>query len=129
MALADDKREAMLRANLYNNVHLVDFAPGRIEFHPGDRAPSDLAHRLSRFLNDNTARRWVVTVASQAGQPTLQQQADGDVAAAKAEVASHPLVKAVMETFPGATIGAVKKVDASAGAGLADGEPGEEEKT
>ncbi len=126
VALADDKREAMLSANLHNNVHLVDFAPGRIEFQPGERAPSDLAHRLSRFLNDNTARRWVVTVARQAGQPTLQQQADGDVAAAKAEVASHPLVKAVMETFPGATIEAVNKRDASAG--LADDEPDEEEK-
>jgi DNA polymerase-3 subunit gamma/tau len=131
VALADGKREAMLRANLYNNVHLVSFAPGRIEFHPGDHAPSNLAHQLSRFLNDNTARRWVVTVESQAGQPTLQQQADGDVAAAKAEVASHPLVRAVMETFPGATIGAMKKLDARAGAGsgLADGEPSEEEKT
>jgi DNA polymerase-3 subunit gamma/tau len=120
VALADGKREAMLRANLYNNVHLVGFSPGRIEFHPGDHAPSDLAHRLSRFLNDNTARRWVVTVASQAGQPTLHQQA---AAAAKAEVATHPLVKAVMETFPGATIGAVNKIDAR----LADGATGEEE--
>ena len=127
VALAEDKREGLLCANLYNNVHLVDFAPGRIEFHPGDHAPSDLAHRLSQFLNDNTARRWVVTVVSQAGQPTLRQQADGDAAAAKAEVASHPLVKAVMETFPGATIGAVNKLDSSAG--LAGGEPGEEEKT
>ena len=109
-------------SNLYNNVHLVDFAPGRIEFHPGDHAPSALAHRLSRFLNDNTARRWVVTVASQAGQPTLHQQA---ASAAKDEVATHPLVKAVMETFPGATIGAVNKIDSR----LADGAPGEEEET
>ena len=121
VALAEDKREALLMSNLYNNVHLVDFAPGRIEFYPGDHAPSDLAHRLSRFLNDNTARRWVVTVASQAGQPTLHQQA----AAAKAEVATHPLVKAVMETFPGATIGAVNKIDAR----MADGAPGGEEET
>jgi len=35
-----------------------------------------------------------------------------------------------METFPGATIGAMKKLDArGAGSGLADGEPSEEEKT
>ena len=127
VALAGDKREAMLQANLYNNVHLVDFAPGRIEFHPGDHAPPDLAHRLTRFLNDNTARRWVVTVGSQAGEPTLHQQADADTAAAKAEVASHPLVKAVMETFPGATIGEVRRL--GDGEATADAESGEEEET
>ena len=40
---------------------------------------------------------------------------------AKSEVASHPLVKAVMETFPGATIEAVRKIEAG------DNGPGNEE--
>jgi DNA polymerase-3 subunit gamma/tau len=106
--LALEKREAILHANLYSNFHLVRFEPGRIEFHPGDHAPQELAHDLSKFLNDNTARRWVVTVSREPGQATLQQQDDERVAKARAEAARDPLVKTVLEAFPGAVIDSVE---------------------
>ena len=48
--LAGACREGLLHANLINNLHLIHFEPGRIEFHPGDRAPEELAGDLSRFL-------------------------------------------------------------------------------
>ncbi len=108
--LADALREVRLYANLRNNVHLVHFEPGRIEFRPADTAPADLAHTLSRFLNANTGRRWVVTVSRDAGAPTVQQQAEADAEAAKAKAATHPLVRSVMETFPGASIAAVRSL-------------------
>jgi len=108
--LADALREVQLYANLRNNVHLVGFEPGRIEFRPAERAPADLAHALSRFLNAHTVRRWVVTVSREAGAPTLQQQAAANAEAAKAKAASHPLVRSVMEAFPGASIAAVRSL-------------------
>ncbi len=104
VALTDEADEPILHGNLINNLHLVRFEPGLVEFHPGDRAPSTLAHDLSRFLNENTPRRWVVTVSSQPGAVTLRQQKESETAAAKAGAAEHPLVQAVMETFPGAEI-------------------------
>jgi DNA polymerase-3 subunit gamma/tau len=101
-------RAGRLHANLINNLHLVHFEPGRIEFRPGDKAPSDLANQLSRFLNEATARRWVVTVSRDGGDATLNQQAAADAARTRAEAAKHPLVAAILETFPGATVDEVR---------------------
>ncbi len=101
-------REGRLHANLINNLHLVHFEPGRIEFRPGDKAPSDLANQLSRFLNEATARRWVVTVSRDGGEATLNQQAAAETARTRAEAAKHPLVAAILETFPGATVDEVR---------------------
>ncbi len=104
------KREAMLRAHLVNDVHLIHFEPGRIEIRLDAGAPADLPNRLSRFLNEATKRRWVVTVSSDAGEATLHRQAEAAAAAARAEAGAHPLVRAVLDTFPGATIAEVRAV-------------------
>lgn len=113
VALTLTDREMILHANLVSNLHLVRFEPGRIEFRPGEHAPGELAHDLSRFLNARTARRWVVTVSRDAGQPTLRQQEERAEASRRSEAAQHPLVKAVMETFPGAEIEAVRSLGGS----------------
>ncbi|MCR4378431.1 MAG: DNA polymerase III subunit gamma/tau [Rhodospirillales bacterium] len=106
--LSEALGEMILHANLISNVHLVNFQPGKIEYHPADHAPGDLAQRLTKFLNDHTARRWVVTVSRDAGQATLKQQEEAAAASERAAAARNPLVRAVLETFPGAEIVAVK---------------------
>lgn len=100
------------------------FEPGRVEFRPGEHAPPDLAHQLSTFLNAVTERRWVVTVSRQAGAPTLRQHEAEAKAHARAAAAEHPMVKAVLETFPGATITDVRSVGTPAGDAPTDGEDG-----
>jgi DNA polymerase III subunit gamma/tau len=107
--LADEKREAILRANIINNVHLVHFEPGRIEVGLGEHGKRELPYEMAKFLSENTSRRWVVTVSNEAGAPTLQQQWDADKASQRAQASEHPLVKAVLETFPGAAIDDVQK--------------------
>ena len=106
--LSEALGEMILHANLISNVHLVNFQPGKIEYHPADHAPGDLAQRLTKFLNDHTARRWVVTVSRDAGEATLKQQEEAAAASERAAAARNPLVRAVLETFPGAEIVAVK---------------------
>ncbi len=106
--LAGQRRAAILRANVVNNIHLVHFEPGRIEIRPTDRAPRELPYELASFLTENTPRRWTVTVSNDAGQPTLQQQWDSARAEEKSRVGRLPLVKAVLQTFPGARIESVK---------------------
>ncbi len=106
--LAAARKEAILQSNLLTQVHLVAFEPGRIEFRPGSGAPDNLAGELGRFLLAETGERWMVSVSNETGQPTLADQKAQAVADEKAEVADHPLVKAVMETFPGAEIAAVR---------------------
>jgi len=109
VALFDKRREALIRAHLSSHLHLVQFEPGRIEFRPTPGAPRDLANRLGQLLGEWTGTRWVVSVSSAEGEPTLREQEEQRDRALRSEVGAHPLVRAVLETFPGATIAAVRE--------------------
>ena len=52
-----------------------------------------------------------------AGEPTLKQQDERREVERRTEVAAHPLVQAVLDAFPGATIAAVRDRFAAAPAG------------
>ncbi|MAF96672.1 MAG: DNA polymerase III subunit gamma/tau [Rhodospirillaceae bacterium] len=105
-ALAADTGRDRLHRFLTGDVRLTRFEPGRIEFNTRAGASGDMVEALREFLNRATARPWTVTVSNEAGAPTLEQQQrqQGGARDLKAEAAGHPLVKAVLETFPGATI-------------------------
>jgi DNA polymerase-3 subunit gamma/tau len=122
VALLGERREAILQAHLKNNVHLVRFEPGRIEIRPDEHAPRTLANRLGALLSEWTGRRWVVAISGEPGEPTLAQQEAADKQRARAEVTAHPLVQAVMETFPGATIDAIRDLTVAIDTPT-DGEP------
>jgi len=102
VALARARRDTILAAHLANDVHLVHFEPGRIEFRPAAQAPRDLAGRLGAFLQEATGKRWVVSVSQEGGAATLAEAAKAEEARLKAAALDHPLVKAALETFPGA---------------------------
>ena len=108
VALFAEKREAILHAHLQKDVHLVRFEAGLIEFRPSEQAPRDLAARIGAKLLDWTGKRWMITVSGNQGAATLREQAAVRVAAAKEEAARHPLVKAIMQAFPGAQIDEVR---------------------
>jgi DNA polymerase III subunit gamma/tau len=109
LALADAKGDLILRTNLTRHLHLVHFEPGRIEFRPGAQAPANLANRLSQRLSEWTGRRWVVSVSSEPGAPSLEQQARAAADAAREAAARHPLVQAALAAFPGSVIEAVRE--------------------
>lgn len=109
IALFDERREALIRSHLWSHVHLVSFEPGRIELRPEETAPRDLANRLGQLLTEWTGTRWVVAVSHADGAPTLAEQAAQHDSAVRNEVVAHPLVRAVLDTFPGATIAAVRE--------------------
>ncbi len=110
VALADAKREPVLAANLRNHVRLVRFDPGRIEFRPTDDAPETLANDIRERLGDWSGERWVVVVSNdEEGAPTLAEQAEKARARRIAEAKDHPLVRAVLDTFPEAEVTDVRK--------------------
>jgi DNA polymerase-3 subunit gamma/tau len=114
VALFERHREAITCAQLRSQVHLVAFEPGQIEFRPADGAPRDLASRLGQRLSEWTGTRWVVAVSREEGAPTLEQQERARASELASEVARHPLVRAVLDAFPGATIAAVRERFAAA---------------
>ena len=109
VALFETRREARLVHHLMHHVHEVRCEPGLIEFRPEPKAPPDLAPRLSELLSQWTGRRWIASVSSDVGKPTLSEQkaAKGDELRSQAE--SNPLVQAILKTFPGARIDAVRR--------------------
>ena len=114
-----DRREAILHAHIRNNLHLVRFEIGRIEVRPTEHAPANLINRMGELLTKWTGRRWIVSVSRQEGAKTLSQAAASEAEKVLNEAAAHPLVKAALETFPGAAIEAVRDLGpiASAGSG------------
>jgi DNA polymerase-3 subunit gamma/tau len=108
VALFHAKREAILAAHLQSDVHLVQFEVGRIDFRPGERAPSNLPNRVAACLAEWTGKRWLVSVSAHAGEKTLKEQAAELAEKQRAEAAQHPLIQAVLAAFPGATIDEVR---------------------
>ena len=109
-ALAHAKGAPVLKVHLENDVHLVGLEPGRLEFRPSARAPKTLAADLAQKLKDWTGTRWVVTVAREGGAPTLAEQKKAAKAARHERVLQEPLVRAVLDRFPGAEIVAVRDI-------------------
>jgi DNA polymerase-3 subunit gamma/tau len=106
VAICEPRSE--LRVNLEHNVHLVHLEPGRIEIRPTARAPRTLANDLQQKLRSATGERWTVSIASQGGAPTLSQQKQAAKTARFEAVAQEPMVRAVLDRFPGAEIVAVR---------------------
>jgi DNA polymerase-3 subunit gamma/tau len=109
MELFDQRRERILRGHLVNDAHLVRFEAGRIELRLTPTAPRDLPNKLGQLLTQWTGRRWVVSISSEPGEPTLGAQAATREAGLRDEAANDPRVRAVLEAFPGARIAEIRE--------------------
>jgi DNA polymerase-3 subunit gamma/tau len=127
--LFDKHREGILRAQLYSYVHIVSFEAGRIELRLAPGAPDKLSNRLGQLLSEWTGTRWVVTVSNAAGAPTLREAAEARALSLRNEASEHPLVKAMLETFPGARIEAVRELTPAAPTVAEPDETSEEEES
>ena len=124
--LVAEQREPLLHGLLLHAVHLVRFAPPVIELRPEPDAPRDLASRLAALLLDATGTRWTIALSREDGEPTLASQGQAADTARRAEAATHPLVQAILDAFPGAKIASVTDSRADA-YGLVDLAPVTEE--
>jgi DNA polymerase III subunit gamma/tau len=107
-ALVKDQREAMLHAHLLHSTHLVRFAPPVIELRTEPDAPRDLAPKLAALLSNATGARWTIALSTATGEPTLAEQGNAADATRREEAAEHPLIRAIMDAFPGARIDSVQ---------------------
>ena len=127
VALAQAHRDIQLKTALERDVRLVRFEQGTLEFEAGPTASPHLAQQIGKRLQEWTGLRWMVAVVSSGGAPSLREQADLAERAKRAEVAADPLVRKVMEAFPGAEIVAVHSLLDQAPALVAAAETGAEE--
>ena len=114
VALAGERREIGLKGALERDVRLVRFEDGYLEFALNEGGSRSLPNEITRALNDWTGRRWVVVLTSSPGQATLHEQKQARETERRSDAANHPLVRAVMASFPGAAIVDVRVKDAVA---------------
>ncbi|MEK9594890.1 MAG: DNA polymerase III subunit gamma/tau [Rhodospirillaceae bacterium] len=108
VGLFESHREAVLQTHLIENVRPVEVAAGRLIFQPLAGAPKDLASLLANRLRTFTAAAWHVESVPDGGQPSLSELRQTARLEAEAEVARDPVVRAVLDAFPGATIESIK---------------------
>ena len=109
VALAQAKRDIQLKVALESDVRLVRFEPGSIEFSLVPGASPQLAQTLMRRLQEWTGTRWMVAISRAEGAPTLKERAAAREREQLTGVAADPLVRRVLERFPGAEIVAVRR--------------------
>ena len=107
-ALAIAKGAPVLKVHIENDMHLVSLEQGRIAFRPSLRAPSTLSGDLAQKLKEWTGIRWVVSVTREGGAPTIAEAKRGAHQAKLDAVLQEPMVRAVLDRFPGAEVIAVR---------------------
>jgi DNA polymerase-3 subunit gamma/tau len=127
VALFASKREMALRNNLYANVRLVSYEPGRLEFQPIEHAPSDLPGQVLNRLREWFGNHWQVSVSRDQGAATLAEQDQAAESVAYEQAAENPIVRAALEAFPGAKIERVTSREVVTEEPLADDLPIETE--
>ncbi|WP_439651994.1 DNA polymerase III subunit gamma/tau [Pelagibacterium xiamenense] len=109
VALAGEKRDILLKHALESDMKPVSFETGRIEVALTPTANPSIVSVLSARLKDWTGRPWLVTVSTkEIDAPTLREAREADRRNARDAALEDPMVKAVMETFPGARLVDIK---------------------
>ena len=105
-------RDVKLLVEIENYVRLTRYTPGRIEFEPAPGAASDLAARIAGRLQGWTGNRWVVSLVSEGGAPTISEVRDSDLRQAETTAMAHPMTQAILQAFPGAELVGIRTRDA-----------------
>ena len=105
IARARAERDRLLVFQLERHVRPVSFEPGRIEIALTAEAERDLPQRLGQALNAWTGRRWIIAITGAGvAAETAHESRQKSRAAMMEEVRADPLVREVLERFPGAEI-------------------------
>ena len=101
-------RDVKLLVDVETCLRLGSYQPGRIEFTPTDKAPTDLAQKLGQRLQACTGNRWVVTIVPDSNAPTIAEVRDEKENNLQTKALDHPLMQAVLAQFPKAKITAIR---------------------
>jgi DNA polymerase-3 subunit gamma/tau len=112
VALAAEKRDIGTKLSLERDVRLVRCEDGQLEIALEPSAAKTFVHDLQRKLSAWTGKRWIVVVSQEQGAATLREQAEREREEVERGVAADPLVKAVLDRFPGAKIVGVTQATA-----------------
>ena len=112
IALAGAKRDVLVKLALEGTMRPISFEQGRIEVALTEGADPGIIATLSARLQAWTGQRWLIMVSTKPPEGlTARQENEQRTVAAHAAAHEDPLVKAILETFPGAKVVNVKVRD------------------
>jgi DNA polymerase-3 subunit gamma/tau len=126
-ALCLEKRDVATSVILENHVRPIRFAPGRFEFAVTADAPGEAANQVKRALDAHTGIRWAVSVAPDGGEPTIAEARGLRKEEERRGVLANPVVRAILERFPGAAVVAVRPIGPSAEEAAPPADAGEDD--
>ena len=103
-ALAEERREPILSAWLRTGVRPIRVAAGAVEINCGRSPDSKMLALLRERLEQWTGERWMIALSEEGGEPTLDEQDRAAQEAADRAAMDHPLVRQVLDAFPGARV-------------------------
>ncbi|KKB76669.1 DNA polymerase III subunits gamma and tau [Devosia soli] len=105
IALATAKRDVLVKLALESQMRPISFEQGRIEVALAENADPGMIATLSARLQTWTGQRWLVMVSTKPPEGmTIRQEREQRKVEATAAAHEDPLVKAILETFPGAKL-------------------------
>ena len=103
-ALAEERREPILSAWLRTEVRPVRIGAGAVEINCGRAPDGRMLDLLRDRLQEWTGERWMIALTDDGGEPTLEEQDRAAQEAADRAAMDHPLVRQVLDAFPGARV-------------------------
>jgi DNA polymerase-3 subunit gamma/tau len=105
VALAGEKRDLIVKHALESSLRPVSISDGRLEVALVANADAGIIQTLVARLKLWTGKHWVITLKTDAAHvPTMREKRDEQQEAERKEAHQDPLVQAILETFPGATV-------------------------
>ncbi|PCI33499.1 MAG: DNA polymerase III subunit gamma/tau [Alphaproteobacteria bacterium] len=109
VALFAHHNEASIVFQLNDNAHLKSFAEGRLDIRLKEQAPNNLTGRMIDLLKRWTGKSWIISLTMDKGDETLYEQDLENQRQLRARLMANPLIKAVLDQFPGAKISDIRK--------------------
>ena len=99
-----ENREALLHAQLVNNVVIDSFENGKISMKISENCSFDVVKYLSKFLQDKTGLKWVIEEVQTTDNKTHEEIKDINFEKKKKEIEKDPIINEVKQLFPNAEI-------------------------
>jgi hypothetical protein len=101
VAWVGHQREGILHAHLLYDVHLVAFSPFQLTLRLSQKAPRELPRQLEALLKKQRGEAWTIAISDEIGHLTLHEKSQKASEERQAEILKAPLVKILMDAFPG----------------------------
>jgi len=103
-----ENKEALLHAQLINNVHLISYKAGFIKVRLKANTDIQILKKLSVTLEQITNNKWSVLSSEEEGEKTIVDKQNIELDEAKEKIKSNKEVAEVFKYFPEAEITSIK---------------------